>query len=208
VIHCVSRMSEFRWLFRLQVAWFAFACLAWSQTYYSVQEVHVSGLPLVAASSDDPSDILRASLATILHKKSVCCGGDSALGEAVAKADPRSLKDIAAKLQGRHLLGDGRPIQVTAEYLEPSAINSGMLISSLRDQHALLMEWNSHLYVCYGATYRRDYDPGTGVELYTILKFLLQDTRYSESRRKVVFNRETDDWNKVQGMLRVTSSRQ
>ena len=37
-----------------------------------------------------------------------------------------------------------------------------------------------------------------------IHKFLLLDTRYSDSRRKVVFNRETDDWSKVQGMLRVT----
>ena len=187
--------------------WVVLAGLAQSQTYYSPQEVQVRGLPVLTASSDDPSDVLQASLATVVHKKSVCCGGESALGDQVAKADPLSLKDVAAKLSGRHLLSDGRSIRVAAEYLEPAAINSGMLINSLHDQLALLMEWNSHLYICYGATYRRDYDASTGAELYTILKFLLLDTRYYDSRRKVVFDRETDDWGKVQGMLRVTISR-
>jgi hypothetical protein len=34
-----------------------------------------------------------------------------------------------------------------------------------------------------------------------IHKFLLWDTRYSDSRREVVFNRETDDLGKVDGFL-------
>jgi hypothetical protein len=78
------------------------------------------------------------------------------------------------------------------------------LVATLHDQHALLVEWNSHVYVCYGVTYRRDYDPGSGVLLYTILKFLLLDTRYSDSRRKTVFDRATGDWSQVQGLMRLT----
>ncbi len=70
------------------------------------------------------------------------------------------------------------------------------------------MEWNSQLCVCYGVTYRRDYDSNTGSLLNTILKVLLLDTRHSDSRRKVVFNRETDDWSTVQGMLRATVAQQ
>ncbi len=206
MIGLVSRSPGFRCL--VWVACLALACLARAQTYYSVQEIHVSGLPVLTASSSDPSDVLRAALATILHKKSVCCGEDSALGADVAKADPGSLKDIAAKLQGRHLLSDGRPILVAAEYLEPAAITSSGLINALHAQQALLMDWDSHIYVCYGVTYRRDYDASTGAELNTILKFQLLDTHYSDSRRRVEFNRETDDWSKVQGMMRVTSSRQ
>ena len=123
------------------------------------------------------------------------------LEDSTERADPSSLKDIAAKLQGRHLLSDGRPILVTAESIEPAAINSALLIGTLREKHALLFQWNSRLYVCYGVTYQRDYNPGTGVELDTIHKLLLLDTRYSDSRRETVFNRATDDWTKVQGML-------
>ena len=69
-------------------------------------------------------------------------------------------------------------------------------------------QWNSHLYVCYGVTYVKDYNAKTGAELDTINKFLLLDTRYSDSRREVVFDRETDDWSKVQGMLWVGIAQQ
>jgi hypothetical protein len=179
-------------------------CLAQAGTYVAIQEIRVSGLPVLVAPSHQPMDLLTSSLATILHDKSVCCDRDSALRDSVERADPLSLKDVAEKLQGRHLLSDGRPIMVTAEYLDPATINSGTLVATLHDQHALLVEWNSHVYVCYGVTYRRDYDPGSGVLLYTILKFLLLDTRYSDSRRKTVFDRATGDWSQVQGLMRLT----
>jgi hypothetical protein len=183
------------------------ACLAVGQSNpnqrYPNQEVHVSGLRALMARSHDRSDVLLTSLDTVLHDRSICCGTDSALGDSAEKANPLSLKDVASKLQGRHLLSDGRPIMVTAEYFEPAAINSGMVIGSLRDKHALLLQWNSHVYVCYGAIYDELYDEN-GLLQYSIRSFLLLDTRYSDSRREVSFNRQTDDWSKVQGMLRVT----
>jgi hypothetical protein len=179
----------------------ALGSLAVGQNYYNIQEVRVSDLPALMARSKDPSDVLLTSLDTIFHDRHICCGKDSALQDSAQRADPSSLRDIAAALPGRHLLSDGRAIMVGAEYWDPTAINSGRLIGTLRSKHALLMEWNSHLYVCLGVTYRQDYDPGTGIELDTILKFLLLDTRYSDARRDLVFNRETEDWSKVQGML-------
>ena len=177
-------------------------CLAVGQSY-SNQEIRVSGLRPLMARSHDRSDVLLTSLDTVLHDRSICCGTDSALGDSAEKANPLSLKDVATKLQGRHLLSDGRPIMVTAEYFEPATINSGMLIGTLRDKHALLLQWNSHVYVCYGAIYDELYDEN-GMLQYSIRSFLLLDTRYSDSRREVIFNRQTDDWSKVQGMMRVT----
>jgi hypothetical protein len=89
---------------------------------------------------------------------------------------------------------------VTAQYVAPDPINGYLLIKTLEQKHALLMSWQSHLYVCYGVTYRKDYDTNGGF-MDTILTFQLIDTGYSDSRREVVFNRETDDWKKVQGLL-------
>ena len=188
--------------------WILAACFATGQTYYSVQEVRVPGLPNLVAKSKDPSDILLTSLDIIFHDPHICCGKDSALEDSALRADSSSLQDIAAKLQGRHLLNDGRPIMVTADYWSASAINSGALIAALRNKNALLMEWNSRIYVCYGVTFRQDYDNETGMELDTIQKFLLIDTRYSGAQRETVFNRETDDWSKVQGMLYLKSAMQ
>jgi hypothetical protein len=183
------------------------ASLAHGQDYPITEEVHVTGLRVLIARTHEPSDVVLTSLDTIIHDRSVCCGKDSALGDSAERADPASLKDVAAKLQGRHLLSDGRPIMITAAYLEPQAISAGILIATLRDQHAMLLEWKSRFYVCSGVTYGKYYDPNSGLEVDSIYKFLLLDTRYSDSRREVVFNRETDDWNKVQGMLSLTVAR-
>lgn len=182
----------------------AVECDGQVQTYSSIQEVRVNGLPTIVAQSHELSDVLASSLDTIINDKSVCCGKDSALESSLEKADPSSLKDVAAKLQGRQLLSDGRPIQVTAEAIEPGAINGSLLITTLREKHALLLLWNSHLYVCYGVTYLRDYDASGITELDTIHKLQLLDTRYSDSRRETAFNRGVDDESKVQGMLWVS----
>ena len=134
----------------------------------------------------------------------MCCGKDSALEDGAAAADPGSLKDVASKLQGRHLLGDGRPIKVTASFLTPDAVNSGLLITWFQNQHAALMQWDSHIYVVHGIVYMwtANYSPDGGGQSGTVIhKFLLWDTRFSDSRREVVFNRDTDDLNKVQGFL-------
>jgi len=197
--------SAFLVLTKWVVLGIGFGCFAYAQVFNTDLEVNVNGLPALMARSHDATDVLPTALDTIFHDRSVCCGKDSALEDSVAAADPESLKDLASNLQGRHLLGDGRPIQVTAEFWPPDAINSGKTISALTDKHALLMAWDSQLYVVYGAVYRwiwvgAGHDEG-GQAMTVIRKFLLLDTRFSDSRREVVFTRGTDDANKVQGLL-------
>jgi len=157
------------------------------------------------------SDVLLTSLDTVFHDRDVCCGKDSALEDSVSAADAKSLKDVASKLNGRHLLSDGRPIMVTAEYMAPDQVSSGRLIRMILDQHALLMLWNSNLYVVHGIVYRwtASGDPTTSVVTMTVIhKFLLWDVRYSDSRREVVFDRLIDDASKVQGLLFVDAKPQ
>jgi len=173
---------------------------------YTDLEVRVSGLPSLMAKSHGLEDVLPTSLDIILHDRSICCGRDSALEDDVARADPRSLKDVASRLQGRHLLGDGRPISVRTEFWPTEAIDGLRVVNTLKENHALLMAWNSHLYVVYGVVYRWvDYSPDKGP--YCVLRrLLLLDTRFSDSRRTVEYNRETDDPANVQGFLTVTFS--
>lgn len=166
-------------------------------------EIRVHGLPKLVAPSSDPVDILLTSLATIFHDKEVCCGKGAALEDSARKADPNSLKDIADRLNGRHLLSDGRPILVTAEYVPPDSMNSGKLIKAIMDQHAGLMQWNSNLYVLDGLVYvwLVSGDNSTASATTAIHKFLLRDTRYSDARGRVRFNRDKDDLSKIGGLL-------
>ena len=175
--------------------------LAHVQYNYPEQEIHVHDLPMLTAKSEHSFDMLAASVATILHDQDVCCGKDSALEDSLERADKKSLKEIADRLQGRHLLSDGRPIMVTTEYLASDQVGAGHLIFMLAANHAPLMMWNSHVYVVYGARYVENVDQDSGSVLYTIHKFFLWDTRYADSRRAVVFDRLTEDAGKVQGLL-------
>ena len=177
------------------------ACSALAQYSYPEQEVRVSNLPQLTSRSPHAHDVFATSAEIVLNNKDICCGKDSALEDSIQAADPKSLKDIAEKLQGRHMLSDGLPIVINAEYLTSEAASAGHLITMISDQHAALMEWDGHLYILEGITYVKTVDPATTTFTYAIHKLLLKDLRYSDSRRAVIFDRLTDDVNKVQGLL-------
>jgi hypothetical protein len=173
--------------------------------YRPGQEIRVPQLPALMARTHDLSDVLLTSLDIVFHDRSICCGKDSPLEDRTLAADPLSLKEIASKVRGRQLLSDGRPIMITADFLPtmPSVDISWQIVGALRNKQALIVVWNSHLYVLYGAVFDEvGNDDGSGA--FMIHKLLLLDTRYSGSRREVIFNRDTDDWGKVEGMLRLS----
>jgi hypothetical protein len=181
-----------------------FCSFAQGQDLTQDQELEVHHLPSLMARSQEPLDVLLTSLDTITHDRAVCCGKDSALEDSALAADPKSLKDVASKLEGRHLLSDGRPIIVTTEYLPAAQASSGHLITMILNQQAALMEWNSRLYVVHGVGYRWEgytTPDGGGGTMAVMRRLLLWDTRFSDSRREVVFSPYTDDVSKVQGFL-------
>lgn len=161
-------------------------------------EAHVTNLPSLTSPSKDTSAVIATAVEIVLRDQTLCCGKDSALGDSLS--EPRSLKELSTKLQGRHLLSDGRPIMVNAEYAPQISINAGSIIGALQDQRASLFEWKSHVYVLYGAIYGETRCQ-SGARQYSIVKLLLLDSRFSDQRREAVFNRETDDLGKVQGLL-------
>jgi len=190
----------------LLLASFAHGQESGGAVFLANQEVRVADLPARTAASKNRPAVLAAALETVLHDRAVCCEKDSALADAIeyaALSDPLSLKDFGAKLQGRHLLSNGRPVLVNADYLSRTAISADTIVRTLLDHRALVMEWNSHIYVLYGALFNevRNY---SGLREFTVIKLYLLDPRFSDNRREVVFNRETDDLGKVQGLLSVT----
>ncbi len=187
---------------------FVVSSFAFAQDYYPNKEVRIADLPSVTAKSKDASDVLAASVEIILRDQQVCCGKDSALEDDIQRADRKSLKDVGNKLQGRHLLSDCRPITVTAEYVPASSVNPSNLIATLTEKQAPLLEWNSHLYVVYGVIFDLTVDDTNQAKTYAIRKVLLLDPRFSDHCREVAFDRQTDDWGKVQGLLMLKATPQ
>lgn len=173
----------------------------------SNQEIRVPDLPRLTARTRERSDVLLTSLDIIFHNHEICCGRDSALEDSAQQADPRSIKDIVAKLQGRHLLSDGRPITVNVTDMMPYSPNPTAIVDALGKKQTLLLMWNSRLYVMVGALYDESYYQDNK-RTDTVNKFYLVDTRYSDGRREVIFSRTKDDWNDVQGLLLLSFSTQ
>jgi hypothetical protein len=183
---------------------FCLSGLAYGQLLNTDQEIEVRGLSSITSLSPHSSDVLVTSLTAIIHDSEVCCGRDSALEDSVAKADPKSLQDVAAKLNGRHLLGDGRSIAVNAEFFPADKMSAGYLVTTMASQRAALMEWNSRIYIVHGLVFfwaESGTSDAPASPVPVVHKFLLWDSRYSDSRREVVFNRDSDDLGKVQGFL-------
>jgi hypothetical protein len=192
------------------------SCLAFGQEnpggwqiYHPNEEVRVPQLPALTARSHDRSDVLLTSLDIVFHDPGICCGKDSALEDRALAADPLSLSEVASKIRGKWKLADNRRILITADFLPaaPSGDISFRIVGTLRDKHAILMVWNSHIYVFYGAVFD-EVGSDDGSSAYMIHKLFLLDPRYSGARREVTFDRDKDDWGKVEGLLLLTFAEQ
>jgi hypothetical protein len=163
------------------------------------QEQEVTSLPAITAASSSDHAVLVASLATVMMQSEVCCDRDSAL-EAQIPAGGNS------SLRGKQSLGSGLAIAVDDQYWSGATVNVEDIIVALMAQHPLLMEWNGHLYVLYGAVFD-EYVYSSGTTQHILKTLSLIDTRYSDQRRKVSFDRQADDWGKVDGLLKLTITR-
>ena len=174
-----------------------------AHVFHPDQVVEVPNLRARVASASDATAILSAALETIISDPELCCGKDSGLEDVIQSASPLSLKDVGSKIRGRRLLSGGRSVSVAAEYLAPDSIHPDDIIAPLLTKHALLIKWKSQLYVLHGATFDETLDY-SGQRHYVIRKLLLLDPRFSDQRRERAFNRQSDNWNDVQGIVEVS----
>jgi hypothetical protein len=78
-----------------------------------------------------------------------------------------------------------------------------LILAALLNRHAAVIEWKSRFYVVYGAIFGETLHY-SGRREYAIHKFLLLDPRFSGDRSQAEFNRDSDDWGSVQGLMTLT----
>lgn len=169
-------------------------------------EVRIESLPAIVAESKDNSDVMVADVAIAVMDPAVCCGRNSALEDEPALSNGAPLKEVGEKLRGKHYLDSGETIVVSDSYWSGASVNAESIVRSLVEQHPLLMDWEGHLYVIYGVEFDEYAYSNAGIGD-VIKKLLLVDARYSGKRRYVTFDRQTDDWGKVTGILALTITR-
>jgi hypothetical protein len=178
---------------------------AYGYVFHPNQEVRVESLPSIVAASKNESDVMAASIATAVMEQDVCCGRNSALEDQVPSS-VKSLKELGEKLRGKRYLNSGETISVADQYWSGTSVNPQSIVGSLIAQRPLLMDWDGHLYVVYGAVFD-EYKYDNGNIEWVIKKLSLVDTRFSDHRRYIIFDRQTDDWGKVTGLLALTITR-
>lgn len=96
----MSKLASCSWMLaKLGMSCLALGGFAYGQLLYQDQEIEVHDLRSLTARSPHSSDVLLTSLETVFHDREICCGKDSALEDSAAAGDPKSLKDVASKLQ-------------------------------------------------------------------------------------------------------------
>jgi hypothetical protein len=91
--------------------------------------------------------------------------------------------------------------------LPRDSINPERIIAPLMQNQPLLMEWNSRLFVVSGVVFDETVYY-SGNRDFVIHKLLLFDPRSSLTRKKTLFDRQKDDWTKVQGILMLSAAPQ
>jgi hypothetical protein len=117
------------------------------RTFLPDQEIYVAHLPSMKSPSAEPSAVLATALETIIQDGDVCCGKDSGLESAVLSSPP-SLSALSTKLQGKHVVGNGLSVIVSAKYTPSGSINPGLVIGALLDQQPMLFQ-GDRTYMCY-----------------------------------------------------------
>ena len=165
-------------------------------------------VPSYVANAADPLDVLQYTVATVLRDPTICCGKGSALYARLSPMDAGSLPRVAERLRGKHTLPGGSLVVIEDRYWPRESIRAEDIIASLMLKRALLLDWDGHIYALYGAVFDLN-KHSSGMEERVVRSFLLLDTRYSDGRRFVKFDRQKDSWQKVRGLLefRITTSK-
>lgn len=164
------------------------------------QEVKVTGLPQMAATSASGDDVLAATVATVLMDPAVCCGADSALRDRVATSARMPLKQLGERVRGKHVLSDGTAITIEDRFWSGSVVRAEDIIAALLSNRPLLMDWKGHLYVLYGVTFDLNKHQ-SGPEERVVRRFLLVDSTKTGSAREIVWDRQKESLKDVDGVL-------
>jgi len=175
-------------------------------TFHPNQVIQVASLPSVVADSTADADVLTASVASAVMDPDVCCDRKSALVDQLGSVTTSSLQAVGEELRGKHYLDSGASIVISDQFWAGAAIHAEEIIATLAAQRPLMMVWKGHLYVVSGAIFD-EYLYYSGANMCVIHKLLLVDTRFSGKRRHVTFDRQTDDWSNVSGLLSLAITR-
>lgn len=110
---------------------------------------------------------------------------------------------LTQQLSRDYVLPDGQKFSLNARFVPGAPTQADPLIFSIRQNQPLMLLWRSHSYLLTGITYD-EYVAPTGNKMFIVTELRLFDPLGAESKRQVVFSRDQDSPDDLNGVVELS----
>src|SRR6185312_10870897 len=107
---------------------------------------------------------------------------------------------LAKEISHDYVLQDGQKFALQARFTPGAPVQADPLIVSVRQNRPLMLLWRNHPYLLTGLTYD-EYIAETGNKMFVITDLQLFDPLGDPGKRTVVFSRDQDSPDEINGVL-------
>ena len=110
---------------------------------------------------------------------------------------------LAKKISHEYVLQDGQKFALQARFTPGAPVQADPLIASVRQNLPVMLLWRNHAYLLTGLTYD-EYIAETGNKMFVVTELQLFDPLAEPGKRAVVFSRDQDRPDDINGVLDLT----
>ena len=112
-------------------------------------------------------------------------------------------EDLAKQLSHDYVLANGQKFALEARFIPGAPAQTDPLIMSVRQNRPLMLLWRNHPYLLTGLTYD-EYIAESGNKMFVVTELQLFDPLGEKGKRGVVFSRDQDNPDEIDGVLDLT----
>ena len=109
-------------------------------------------------------------------------------------------EDLTKQISHDYVLPDGQKFALEAKFIPGAPTQADWLIASIRQNRPLMLLWANRAYLLTGLTYD-EYIAQTGNKIFVITELQLFDPLAGKDKRDVVFSRDRDNPDDINGVL-------
>ncbi|HWC18392.1 MAG TPA: hypothetical protein VG498_15325 [Terriglobales bacterium] len=128
---------------------------------------------------------------------------DRLYGGSVCLPSPGDVAALAKQISHEYVLADGQKFTLAAQFKPGVPTQPDPLIYSLRQDRPLMLMWGNKTYLLTGMSYD-EYIAPTGNKMFIVTELRLFDPLGDADKREVIFSRDQDNPDEVNGVLEVS----
>lgn len=128
---------------------------------------------------------------------------DRLYGGSVCLSSAGDFDELARRISHEYVLIDGQKFRIEAQFTAGAPTQADPLIVSIRQARPLMMVWRNRAYLLTGMDYD-EYTAPTGSKMFMVTTLRLFDPAAQEGKHDVVFSRDQDNPDDLNGVLELS----